>query len=63
MCRELGYTLAELEQRETFHNLRLWYILRLVEQDEARAAELKQKALVGLAENKGRWTRGHRTRI
>ena len=58
MCRELGYTLSELREKETHANLQIWYALRLIEIDERKQAELKQDALDGLAKNKGRFTHG-----
>jgi len=58
LCRELGYTLAELKVKETHANLQLWYALRLIEIDERKQAELKNDALEGLAKNKGRFTHG-----
>lgn len=58
MCRELGYTLTELNEKETYANLRLWYGLRMVEIDEQKKEDLKNEVLEGLERNKGKFTRG-----
>ena len=55
LCRGLGKTLSELRATVTDKELQLWYILSLVEQDERRAADLKQEVLAEFQNNKGRF--------
>lgn len=62
LCRELGYTLAELQEKETVSNVLLWKALREIEHEERREKELANEAVSKLSENKGRFTGGIRSR-
>ena len=54
LCRELGYTLTELREKETAKALQVWYLVRCIEQDEARQAKLNAEVLADFEANKAK---------
>ena len=52
LCRELGYTLTELREKTTPKELQLWYILRVVEEQESKQEKLNAEVLADFEANK-----------